>query len=139
MTNIELGRQIDALGLMRDRLHALNFKERAATELVKDCLAKRKRGQRTAKGTKYEADLSQTKGLVIEDMAKFRRAAGPKFLRCIQVNVTRARCELGRDRVTALGVMKKKPDMLKVYKLEPGKAPRRAVSHKTGKGRRGKK
>lgn len=127
MTNIELGRQIDALGVMRDRLHALNFQERAATELVKGALAKRKKGQRTAKGKKYEADLLKSKGLVIEDMPRFRRAAGRKFPRCIQVNLTMARCELGKERVEALGVMKKKPDVLKIYKREPGKAPRRGV------------
>jgi len=139
MTKKKLGSQVDDLGTLRDKIHALKFQEEALTILVKGELAKRKRGQRTAKGEKYEADLSQSKGLVIEDMPRFKRAAGRRFLHCVKVNLAMARCELGKDRVTALGVMKKKPDMLNVYKREPGKAPRRAVSHKTGKGRRGKK
>lgn len=131
MTNKELACQVDALGGLRDRIHVMVEKEKAQTVVVKTCLAKRKAGKRKAKGDRYEADLSTgNKGLVIEDLAKFRTAAGPKFLACVKVDLTKARNALGADKVKDLGRMKPKPDVLRVYKLAPGKAPRRAICKK---------
>ena len=127
MTNKQLACDVDALGALRDRIHVMVEKEKTQTVVVKTCLGKRKAGKRKAKGQRYEADLlTGNKGLVIEDLAKFRTAAGPKFLGCVKVDLTKARNVLGADKVNGLGRMKAKPDVLRVYKLSPGKAPRRA-------------
>lgn len=133
MTKIEVASQVDDLGRLRDRLHGLKFQETALTESLKAWLRKQKAGHRTAQGCDYEAELSQGKGLVIDDLARFRRAAGRKFLHCVRVDLTLARSELGAEKVAALGRTKKGPDKLRVYKREPGKAPRKAPARRAKK------
>jgi len=133
MTKKDLAKSVDALGALRDEIHGLKAKEELQTAALKVILRKQKAkaGKRIAQGVTYEAELAKGgKGVEITDLPRFKKAAGRKFLACIAVNLAKARKALGADRVNALGESKKLPDKLKIYKREPGKAPRRATGRK---------
>jgi len=122
MTPKGLATQIDALGVLRDRLHLLKFQEGSLTQAVADAL--KKRPGKTGQGKKYEAEMIPSDTIDV-DVAALRRVAGPKFARCVKVDLTAARAALGRDVVDRLG-MKRRSWKVRVISREPAKAPRRA-------------
>ena len=123
--------QVDRLGRLRDRLHALQFEERALTELVREALKKRK-GKPIA-GERYEAELIPTSREVVEDLAGFRRAVGPRrFLECVRVELKAARELVGRELVARFARKRHGTPKVRVIQREPAKAPRRAPAAAAG-------
>ena len=134
MTPAALGKQIDALGALRDTIHALKDSEETLRAAVEKGLRRRPKPFREAAGRRYAAKLNETSHLTVGDMAALKKLAGRKFLRVIRADLAAAEKVLGREALEQIGGVETKTQV-RVYALDPATAPRMGV--KAGeKGRR---
>jgi len=118
---------VDALGALRDRIHALTTKEKALTATVLASLKAIKKGPKEISADRYSAELQTGTSQSIEDMAALRRVAGRKFLKCIKASIAACRSVLGADTVDRIATSRPTTPKVRICKSSPGaKAPRKA-------------